>query len=208
MPLPLYGSGGRTARTSAATCPTFCLSIPLTITWLGAGTSKVMPSGTFLTTGCEKPTLSSRSTPRIAARYPTPWISSVFSKPLVTPSTMLATSVRVRPCRARSSPRSVGRATTSSASFCSIVIRRGTVCESSPSGPFTITRPGESDTETPAGICIGLFPIRLIVLSPNEADDLAADSELLRTPARDEAGRRGHDRHAHPAEHARQAVLL
>ena len=31
MPLPLYGSGGRTLRTSAAIWPTCCLSIPLTI---------------------------------------------------------------------------------------------------------------------------------------------------------------------------------
>ena len=37
MPLPLYGSGGLTDLMSAATCPTFCLSIPdITISvWLG-----------------------------------------------------------------------------------------------------------------------------------------------------------------------------
>ena len=40
MPLPLYGSGGRTARTSAAVWPTCCLSVPLTMTCVGAGTSK------------------------------------------------------------------------------------------------------------------------------------------------------------------------
>jgi hypothetical protein len=44
--------------------------------------------------------------------------------------------------------------------------------------------------------------------SPNEADDLTADAELLRAAARDETGRRGHDRHAHSAEDTRQAILL
>ena len=32
-------------RTSAATCPTCCLSTPLTTIWLGAGTSNEIPSG-------------------------------------------------------------------------------------------------------------------------------------------------------------------
>src|SRR2546423_670897 len=44
MPLPLYGSGGRTLRTSAPVCPTCCLSIPLTITSVGVGTSQVIPA--------------------------------------------------------------------------------------------------------------------------------------------------------------------
>ena len=37
MPLPLYGSGGRTRRISDAIWPTCCLSIPLTITTVGLG---------------------------------------------------------------------------------------------------------------------------------------------------------------------------
>ena len=53
---------------------------------------------------------------------------------------------------------------------------------------------------------MGLLPIRLID-SPDEADDLAADAALLRGSARDETGRRGQDRDAHPSQHARQAVL-
>src|SRR5918992_594622 len=55
---------------------------------------------------------------------------------------------------------------------------------------------------------MGVLPILLTISSPNETDDLAADTELLGAPARDEAGRGGHDRHAHPAEDARQAVLV
>ena len=44
MPLPLYGSGGRTLRISAAVCPTICLSMPLTMISVGVGTSKEMPA--------------------------------------------------------------------------------------------------------------------------------------------------------------------
>src|ERR1022692_1034985 len=49
MPLPLYGSGLRTARTSAANWPTFCLSAPLITMVFGSGTSTVTPSGGVLT---------------------------------------------------------------------------------------------------------------------------------------------------------------
>src|SRR6266516_2953684 len=119
---------------------------------------------------------------------------------------MLATSERVSPCSARSSPRSVGRLTTSCPSSFSTVIRAGTFCVSSPSGPFTVTRPGSTATLTPSGISIGCLPIRLI-RSPDEADDLAADSAFLRRPAGDETARGGEDRGAHPPEDAWQAIL-
>src|SRR3954452_18153685 len=45
-PLPLYGSGGRNARISAATWPTFCLAIPVTTISVGFGATIVIPSGT------------------------------------------------------------------------------------------------------------------------------------------------------------------
>ena len=56
MPLPLYGSGGRTLRISAAVWPTTCLSVPLTTICVGAGTSNEMPSRGVTVTECEKPT--------------------------------------------------------------------------------------------------------------------------------------------------------
>src|SRR5262249_23991912 len=77
----------------------------------------------------------------------------------------------------------------------------------SPSGPFTITRPGEIETLTPLGSSMGCLPIRLIRSLPDEAHDFAADSSLLRRPRRDQAAGCRQDRHAHPAEHARQPVL-
>src|SRR5215470_8456677 len=103
---------------------------------------------------------------------------------------MFATSVRVSPWSARSSPRSLGRVTVITPSFCSIVIRCGTTCASSPSGPLTCTRPGLIETETPAGNSMGDLPIRLIRL-PDETDDLAADAALLRGPAGHDSARGG-----------------
>src|SRR6187200_2987758 len=119
---------------------------------------------------------------------------------------MFAISVRVSPCSARSSPRSVGRETVIVPFSCSIFIRCGTACVSSPSGPLTITRPGASATFTPAGTSMGCLPIRLIAL-PNETDDLSADALLLGRSAGDHAGRRGEDRRPHPTEHPREPVL-
>src|ERR1700693_5168732 len=119
---------------------------------------------------------------------------------------MFAINVRVSPCSARSSPRSVGRVTTTVPSSSAICMRAGTCCWSVPKGPTTATRPGSTDRVTPLGISMGLFPIRLMAL-PDEAHDLAADATLLRGPAGDETGRRGQNCDAHPAQHARQAVL-
>src|SRR5690348_14733652 len=119
---------------------------------------------------------------------------------------MFAISVRVRPCSARSSPRSVGRVTVMTPSDCSIFMRAGTSCVSSPSGPLTITRPGESDTFTLVGSSMGCFPIRLILL-PDEAHDFAADSLLFRGARGDEPVRRRQDRDAHSAEHAGETIL-
>ena len=48
MPLPLYGSGLRTARTSAANCPTCCLSVPLMTMCVWSGQVTFKPLGIFL----------------------------------------------------------------------------------------------------------------------------------------------------------------
>src|SRR5262245_59040894 len=45
MPLPLYGSGGRTLRISAATCPTNSLSTPSIFTCVLLSTVTLMPLG-------------------------------------------------------------------------------------------------------------------------------------------------------------------
>src|SRR5207253_895973 len=119
---------------------------------------------------------------------------------------MFAISVRVSPCSARSSPRSVGRVTVIVPSSRAMFIRCGTCWRSSPFGPDTVTRPGSIATSTPAGTSIGRLPIRLI-RSPHVAQDFAADAFGLGGAARDDAARGGHDRDAHPAEHALAAGL-
>src|SRR3954470_6143394 len=114
---------------------------------------------------------------------------------------MLATSERVSPCRARCSPRSVGRLTSSSASFCSTVMSRWMRSVSSPRGPLTRTSSGSMEMVTPAGTGIGLRPMRLISASPHLGYDFAADASAAGLVAGHDALGRRDDRGAHAAEH-------
>src|SRR5881398_1405368 len=113
---------------------------------------------------------------------------------------MLATSERVSPCRARCSPRSVGRATVSSSPSCATVMSRWMRSESSPFGPCTRTTPGSIVTVTPMGTVMGLRPMRDISeCSPDLRDDLAADALLARLVAGHDAVGRRDDGGAHAA---------
>src|SRR5262245_22101392 len=58
MPFPLYGSGGRRLRSSAATCPTSALSDPSTRICVGCGAVSLMPAGALYSMECEKPNAS------------------------------------------------------------------------------------------------------------------------------------------------------
>src|SRR5688572_14027013 len=79
---------------------------------------------------------------------------------------MFAIRLLVSPCRARCSPRSVGRSTLttplSTETFMSLV--RAWV--SSPLGPLTWTSAPLTSTLTPSGSSIGIFPIRDIYRPP------------------------------------------
>src|SRR3954451_2384958 len=112
---------------------------------------------------------------------------------------MLATSDRVRPCRARCSPRSVGRETRSWPSSCLTVMSRCTRSLSAPRGPLTWTTSGSMATVTEAGTGMGLRPMRLM-RSPDVGDDLAADARLAGLVAGHHAVGGGHDRGPHAAE--------
>src|SRR3954454_619145 len=115
---------------------------------------------------------------------------------------MLATCERVSPCRARCSPRSVGRDTVSVSSFCSTVMSQWTRSKSSPRGPFTRTTSGSMETVTPAGTVMGLRPMRLMgSRSPDLCHDLAADASAAGLVAGHDALRRRDDGGAHAAEH-------
>src|SRR5207244_10024876 len=100
-PFALYGSGTRSARIFAATSPTTSLSTPETLSFCGVSTVNVMPAGGSISIGCENPSASWSFLPCSTARYPVPLISRSFVKPVVTPATMFAMSVRVSPCSAR-----------------------------------------------------------------------------------------------------------
>src|SRR5580765_1463858 len=60
MPLPLYGSGGRMLRSSAATWPTISLSAPSIFTTVLFSTANLIPAGALYCTGWEKPRLNWR----------------------------------------------------------------------------------------------------------------------------------------------------
>src|SRR4051794_19464205 len=120
---------------------------------------------------------------------------------------MFATSVRVRPCSARSSPRSVGRVTLRTPSSCSSCMRTGTCCSSTPSGPLTFTwLPGDTSMVTPLGTSMGFRPILLMAL-PDEREHFAANAALRGLTAGDHAGRGGQDGGAETTEDARKPVL-
>src|SRR4051794_31891903 len=112
---------------------------------------------------------------------------------------MLATSERVSPCRARCSPRSVGRVTTSSPSFWSMPMSRDLRSDSAPRGPVTWTTSGSIVTVTPSGTGMGFLPMRLTTRSPHLGDDLAAHAGAPRLVAGHDAARRRDDRGAHAA---------
>ena len=160
MPLPLYGSGGRRLRISAATWPTRCLSIPSTCTRFVPSTVNAMPSGAVYVTGCEKPSEKLRFSPALLTRKPTPWSSSDLRKPLVTPSIMFATSVRVRPCAERPGLSSLLRATTTWPPSIVTVTTGRMCCCSEPFGPLTATVESFSVTSTPDGMATGSLPMR------------------------------------------------
>src|SRR3954454_6171294 len=111
---------------------------------------------------------------------------------------MFATRERVSPCKARCSPRSVGRVTTSRPSSCETVMSRCTRSLSAPRGPLTWTTSGSIATVTESGTGMGLRPMRLM-RSPHVGDDLAADTRLAGLVAGHHAARRGHDGGAHAA---------
>src|SRR5690606_35171183 len=67
-PLPLYGSGGRSDRISAATWPTISLSEPSTVIAVGALAVSLIPGGALYWIGCENPSASCNPYGRVSAR--------------------------------------------------------------------------------------------------------------------------------------------
>src|SRR5881397_3409395 len=114
---------------------------------------------------------------------------------------MFAMRVRVRPCRLRWKPSSLGRSTRITPSSRTTRISGWSRRYRVPRGPFTVTVASSSiATSTPPGISIGCFPIRLMASSsPHVGQDLAADTAARGLPVRDHALGRGQDGDAEPA---------
>src|SRR6266850_1126335 len=112
---------------------------------------------------------------RASARYPTPLISRTRVKPLPTPSTMLATSTRVSPCRLFARRVSSRRVRTTLLPSMVMAISDSTRRSSLPFGPSARTSPSLTWSLTPAGRMTGILPIRDIVSLPDRADHLTAD---------------------------------
>src|SRR5574337_518861 len=212
MPLPLYGSGGRTARTSAAIWPTLWRSAPLITISVGVGHSTLIPAGISMTTGCENPICRLSLAPCACARYPTPTSVSFFSKPLLTPVTMFASSARIVPLIAFAAWLSSAGASFRLAPSRSIVTNACTARASVPLVPLTVICSAVTSTSTPAGTVIGIFPMRDIVFSPRRArsgdvaQHFAADTRGARLAVGHNALGRGHDRHAEAVLHLRNRV--
>src|SRR5690606_25286410 len=126
---------------------------------------------------------------------------------------MLAMSVRVRPCSARTLFSSLGRVTwIDPSSALDTWIGSATVCESVPFGPSTWTCRPSIVTSTPAGTGMGSRPIRdmlcFLPSLPDVGEDFPANSTLPGLLVRHEAAGRRQDRDAQAAQHTGQVVLL
>src|SRR5207237_9459542 len=117
-------------------------------------------------TGCEKPTFSTSASPCRLARYPTPTSSSCFSYPLLTPSIMFQTRVRVKPCSDRCSFDSLGRSPTTAPSLPETRICGFRLRLSSDLPLVTTTVWSETVTVTPLGLLPGRLPILLMGHQP------------------------------------------
>src|SRR5205814_5270264 len=132
-----------------------------------------------------------------------------FAKPVVTPSTMFATSVRVRPCSALWRASSDGRFTTTVESSSDSPMSSCRVRAISPFGPFTVILCPSICAVTPLGRATGFLPIRDIArLLPDDREHFAAHSGGARFAVGHESLRRAQDRHAEAVLDTRNLARL
>src|SRR5215468_10658332 len=117
---------------------------------------------------------------------------------------MFATSVRDRPCSARTLPSSLGLVTVMTPSLLVTSMGSFTASDSCPLGPRTVTSRPSMVTSTPLGIVTGIRPIRdIAVSSPDVGEDFPAHALPDRLLVGHQATRGGDDRDAEPAEYLR-----
>src|SRR6476661_3658184 len=197
------------ARISAATWPTRWRSAPFTTISVGPGVCTVMPAGISLLTACEKPTARFSLLPCAAALKPTPTRDSFFSKPLVTPSTMLFTSWRMVPLMALASRDSSAGTKDSLPSLLATFTRAFWASDSVPPAPLTLIWSSLICTSTPWGTATGIFPTRDISRSfplGHVAQHFAADAVGARLAVGHHALGGGDDGDAETVLHLRDRV--
>src|SRR5689334_5058373 len=137
-----------------------------------------------------------------------PTISSLRSKPSLTPDTMLATSARVRPCSARTRRSSSGRPITSTEPSSLADSGAGMAWVSLPLGPSARMVPSLTCTLTPCGIGMGFLPMRDMSGSlPHVGEDFAADLLLAGFAVGDDTTGRRQERDAHAGQDRRDLVV-
>src|SRR5437763_1198000 len=180
--------------------------MPLITISVCVGVATFTPCGIWCTTGCEKPSDRFSLSPCAWARKPTPTSARRFSKPLVTPSTMLATSARMVPDMALAwfeLPRALN--TICSPSFFTSTL--GSAARAMvPSGPFTEIWLEAIVNSTPLGTGTGYLAILDMFISGNDAQHFAADAVGARLAVGHHAARGRQDRHAQAVHHARNVV--
>src|SRR4051794_29303482 len=136
-------------------------------------------------------------------------MSSERWKPTVTPCTMLATSVRVRPWSWRARRESLGRSTVMMPLSMVTFISRSSFWSTLPLGPSTCTRPGCAVTLTLSGILMGSLPMRDMCVSlPDGGDELAAEVLLARVAIDEHALGSGEDGDPEAVHHLGDVAVL
>ena len=184
MPLPLYGSGGRSDADLAATSPTACLSMPRTSTTGGLRRLELDALGRLdddrVAEADEQLEVGALDAGAVADADDLETLLEAVGDAL----TMLAMSVRVRPCSDRCGALSVGRVTVITPSSSSTDHLARHALRELALGALDRHHAVVVANSTPAGTAMGALPIRDMSSSlPDEADDLAAEAEALRLGA-------------------------
>src|SRR4029453_8343407 len=133
-------------------------------------------------------------------------MSSSRLKPSVTPATALAMRLRDRPCSLPSCGSSLAVFAVRWPSESSKLMPAGCAWRSWPFGPFTSMAPSTTLTVTPFGMVMGFLPIRDMVVSPNVAEDFAADTSLHRGSSGHPSARGRQDARAETCQHVGHIV--
>merc|ERR1712230_357962 len=158
--------------------------------------------------GCEKPSDRFSLSPCACARKPTPTRFSFFSKPLVTPLTMLLTRARRVPDIAFASRLSSATSKLSEPLLLTTLTFLVSGWVKEPSGPLTVICSAVMVASAPFGSATGILPTRDILHSLGHvANHFATDTGCACFAISHHAARRGHDCHTQAVHDVGDIVL-